>query len=65
MAAPALNERARRHGPRLLVRTTHVRDRWAQLAVDRHQGHADRVVLAQALVVGARNDAVDAIADEQ
>ena len=65
MAAAALDKRARRHGARLFVCTTHVRDGWAQLAVDRYQGHADRVVLAQTLVVGARNDPVHAIADEQ
>ena len=65
MAAPALDERTRRHGARLLVRAAHVRDGRAQLAIDRHQGHADRVVLAQALVVGARNNAVHAVTHEE
>ena len=65
MAAPALDEGARRHGASLLIRAAHVRDGRAQLAVDRHQGHADRVVLTQALVVGARNNAVHAVSHEE
>ena len=65
MAAAALDKCACRHGTRLLIRAAHVWDGWAQLAVDRHQGHTDRVVLGQALVVGARNDAVHAVSHEE
>ena len=65
MAAPRLEERARSHRARFPVRAAHVRDRRAQLAVDGDQGHADRVVFVQALVVRAGDDAVHAVADEQ
>ena len=65
MAAPRVEECAGGQCAGVPVGASHVRDRRAEFAVDGHQGHADRVVFAQSLVVGAGNDAIDAVSHEK
>ena len=65
MTRTSLQQRPRCRSPGLLIRAPHVRDGGAEVSVDRHQRHADGVVLLQALVVCARYDPVHAVAHQQ